>query len=62
YTQFDLNGGFKGDTWRVNLFVQNLTNKRGFTGGGFNNQTTFNPLWFNYTQPRTLGVNVEKTF
>ncbi|WP_288416853.1 TonB-dependent receptor [uncultured Novosphingobium sp.] len=62
YTQSDLNGGFKGDTWRVNLFIQNLTNKRGFTGGGFNNQTTFNPLWFNYTQPRTLGVNVEKTF
>lgn len=62
YTQFDLNGGIKGESWRVNLFVQNLTDKRGVTGGGFNNQTTFNPLWFNYTQPRTIGINVEKRF
>lgn len=62
YTQFDLSGGVKGDGWRINLFIQNLTNKRGLTGGGFNNQTTFNPLWFNYSQPRTLGFNIEKTF
>lgn len=62
YTTFDLTGGIKGDDWRLNLFIQNLTNKRGLTGGGYNNQTTFNPAWFNYTQPRTIGFNVEKSF
>ncbi|MDO7836637.1 TonB-dependent receptor [Sphingobium sp. HBC34] len=62
YTSFDLTGGIKGDDWRINLFIQNLTNKRGLTGGGFNNQTTFNPFWFNYTQPRTMGFNIEKSF
>lgn len=62
YTQLDLSGGVKGDSWQINLFVQNLTDKRGLTGGGFNNQTTFNPAWFNYTQPRTIGFNLEKKF
>jgi iron complex outermembrane recepter protein len=62
YTQADLNAGVKGETWRANVFVQNVTGKRGVTGGGFNNQTNYNPFWFNYIQPRTIGVSLEKTF
>jgi outer membrane receptor protein involved in Fe transport len=62
YAQTDLHAGVKAEDWRVNLFVQNLTDKRGVTGGGFNNQTTFNPYWFNYIQPRTIGLSLERTF
>jgi outer membrane receptor protein involved in Fe transport len=62
YVQFDLTAGLEFDNWNVNLFVQNLTNKHGVIGGGFWNQTSFNENWFNYAQPRTVGVNAEFTF
>jgi len=62
YAQADLNAGVKADAWRVNLFAQNVTDKRGVTGGGYNNQTTFNQYWFNYIQPRTIGVSLERSF
>ena len=48
--------------WRANIFVQNVTNSRGVTGGGYNNQTNFNRFWLNYTQPRTAGMTLEKSF
>ena len=62
YTQLDLNAGVRYDDWRVNAFVQNVTDKRGVAGGGFNNQTNYNAYWFNYIQPRTIGLSLEKTF
>ncbi|MEP7247773.1 MAG: TonB-dependent receptor, partial [Gammaproteobacteria bacterium] len=62
YAQVDLHAGLQYDTWKGNLFLQNLTDKRGVTGGGFNNQTNYNPYWFNYIQPRTIGLSLEKTF
>lgn len=62
YAQTDLNAGVRADDWRVNVFAQNVTDKRGVTGGGYNNQTTFNQYWFNYIQPRTLGLSIERTF
>jgi outer membrane receptor protein involved in Fe transport len=62
YTQTDLHAGVEYETWRVNLFVQNVTDERGVTGGGFNNQTNYNPNWFNYIQPRTVGLALQKTF
>lgn len=62
YTQADLHAGVKSQDWRVGVFAQNVTDKRGITGGGYNNQTTFNPFWFNYVQPRTIGVSVERSF
>lgn len=62
YVQFDVNAGLRFDNWNVNVFVQNLTNKHGVIGGGFNNQTSFNANWFNYAQPRTVGMNVEYSF
>ncbi len=51
-----------GTTTGVNAFVQNVTDKRGVAGGGFNNQTNYNAYWFNYIQPRTIGLSLEKTF
>lgn len=62
YAQADLHAGVKSQDWRVGVFAQNITDKRGIIGGGYNNQTTFNPFWFNYVQPRTIGVSVERTF
>lgn len=62
YTQFDVNAGLEFGSWDVKLFVQNVTNKRGVIGGGFNNQTSFNQNWFNYAQPRTVGLNAAYSF
>jgi outer membrane receptor protein involved in Fe transport len=62
YVQFDINAGVQSDHWSLNLFMQNLTNKHGVIGGGFWNQTSFNADWFNYAQPRTVGLNAEYRF
>jgi iron complex outermembrane receptor protein len=62
YQQVDLHAGVKAELWRTNVFVQNVTDERGVTGGGFNNQTNYNPYWFNYIQPRTIGLSFERTF
>jgi outer membrane receptor protein involved in Fe transport len=62
YVQFDLTAGLEFDNWKLNAFVQNLTNKHGVIGGGFWNQTSFNADWLNSAQPRTVGVNAEFTF
>lgn len=62
YVTLDINAGLDINDFNVQLFVQNVTNKRGVIGGGFNNQSTFNPNWFNFTQPRTVGLNVGYKF
>lgn len=62
YAQIDLRAGLEFNDWTLNLFVQNVTDKRGIIGGGFFNQTSFNDDWFNYTQPRTVGMNVAYSF
>ena len=62
YAQTSLHAGVKTEAWKVRVFVQNLTDRRGVTGGGFNNQTNMNPNWFNYIQPRTIGLSVERAF
>ncbi|CDO35344.1 putative TonB-dependent receptor, plug [Novosphingobium sp. KN65.2] len=62
YVQFDINAGVEFDNWNLRVFVQNLTNKNGVIGGGFYNQSTFNADWFNYVQPRTIGLNIEHSF
>ena len=62
YVQVNLNASVMTEGWKLNVYVQNLTNKAGVTGGGYNNQTNFNRYWLNYTQPRTVGLSIEKTF
>lgn len=59
YTQVDLHAALKYDTWSVNAFVNNVTDKRALIGGGTGN---FIPFIFNYTQPRTIGLSLTKTF
>lgn len=62
YVQFDLNASLEIRNLTLSAFVQNVTNKRGVIGGGFWNQTSYNANWFNYTQPRTVGINAEVKF
>lgn len=62
YTQLDLSAGLATIDWKLNLFVRNATNKRTATGGGYYNQSSFNDLWSNYTQPRTFGLSLEREF
>jgi outer membrane receptor protein involved in Fe transport len=59
YAQTDLRAGVKFDSWSINFFGNNLTDKRGQLNGGLN---FFPPNAFNYIQPRTVGVAFSKAF
>ena len=62
YAQVDLHTGVKLKDWRVTAYLDNVTNKRGLIGGGYYNQTNFASNWFNYIQPRTVGITVDRSF
>jgi len=59
FTKVDLRGGARFDSWTANLFVTNLANKRGVLEGGLNG---FLPFAFQYIEPRTVGLNVSRSF
>ena len=59
YAKTDVRAGVTYATWTVNLYVANLTDRRGLIGGGLG---ALNPVAFNYIQPRTTGLSVAKTF
>ena len=59
YTKLDLRAGVDYGTWRVNLYVNNVTDKRGVLDGGLDLIPT---NAFIYIQPRTVGMSVSKTF
>ncbi|HVW68753.1 MAG TPA: TonB-dependent receptor [Steroidobacteraceae bacterium] len=55
YTTVDLRAGAKNDAWSVNLFANNVTDRRAALVGGLDN---FPPWSFWGIQPRTVGMNV----
>jgi outer membrane receptor protein involved in Fe transport len=59
YAKLDLRAGTKYDSWTVNVFVNNVADKRGLISGGIGNQL---PYAFFYIQPRTVGLSVSKAF
>jgi len=59
YTKLDLRAGVDYGTWRLNLYVNNVTDKRGVLDGGLDLIPT---NAFFYLQPRTIGMAVSKTF
>jgi iron complex outermembrane recepter protein len=59
YTQTDLRAGARFDTWTINAFVNNVSDKRALLGGGAG---FFIEAARNYTQPRTIGLSLAKTF
>jgi outer membrane receptor protein involved in Fe transport len=59
YAQVNLRAGAKYESWSTNLFVNNVIDKRGVLDGGIGTNI---PYAFLYIQPRTIGLNVVKTF
>jgi outer membrane receptor protein involved in Fe transport len=59
YAKLDLHVGANFKDWVVNVYANNVTDKRGLIGGGIGNGT---PFAFVFIQPRTVGVSVTRTF
>ena len=59
YAKTDLHAGLKIDSWKVDLFANNVTNRRGVLDGGYG---YFYPPATIYITPRTVGINVVKSF
>jgi iron complex outermembrane receptor protein len=59
YARTDMRAGLKYDSWSVNLFANNVTDRRAILAGGLG---SLNPAAFYLIQPRTTGISVSKTF
>jgi outer membrane receptor protein involved in Fe transport len=59
YTTVDLRAGAEFSSWKVNVYANNVGDKRVPIGGGAG---TFPPTSFFYLQPRTLGLSAVKSF
>lgn len=59
YAKFDLQLGAKYESWTANLFVNNLTDRRGLLNGGTG---YLPPFAYVYIVPRTVGLNVVRSF
>jgi len=59
YTTVDLRTGLEFESWKLNLFANNVSDKRVPIGGGAG---AFPPTSFFYLQPRTMGLSLVKTF
>jgi outer membrane receptor protein involved in Fe transport len=59
YAKLDLRTGAKYNAWTLNVYVNNVTDKRGLISGGVGNAI---PYAFYYIQPRTVGLSASKTF
>jgi len=59
YVKADINGGVNFGPWTGNVYVNNLTDKRGLVGGGAGTSPSFA---FYYIQPRTIGVSLARQF
>jgi iron complex outermembrane recepter protein len=63
YAKTDLHAGAKHDTWTVNVYADNLTNRRTPLQGGLDGPNTYaNSHSFIYLQPRTVGLSVSDKF
>ncbi len=61
YSQVDLQLGVRNDSWAINAFANNLTDKRGVLRGGLDRPAALTYA-FDYIQPRTIGLAVTKSF
>ncbi len=59
FARTDLQAGAKYAAWTVNLFINNLADKRGVLAGGLG---SYPPFAYSYIQPRTVGLSVVRTF
>jgi len=51
--------GGKFGVWNLDLYVNNVADRRGLLGGGAGE---FPPIGFQYILPRTAGVNLSMNF
>jgi iron complex outermembrane recepter protein len=59
YAKTDLRAGLRSGSWTVNIFANNVADRRGLLVGGLD---AIPPNAFVYIQPRTVGVSVTRTF
>jgi iron complex outermembrane recepter protein len=59
YAKLDLHTGANWNTWNLNIYVNNVADRRGLISGGVGNAI---PYAFYYIQPRTVGLSASKTF
>jgi outer membrane receptor protein involved in Fe transport len=59
YARTDVRVGVSAQSWDINLFLNNATDRRGVLMGGLG---TSIPERFYYIQPRTIGLSIAKTF
>jgi iron complex outermembrane recepter protein len=59
YAKVDLRTGATYGSWTVNLYANNLTDRRGIIGGGI---ADINPVSFEYIEPRTIGMSLVRIF
>ncbi len=62
YTKVDFRTGVKSGRWTTNLFVDNVTDRRGLLSGGIGEFLAYSPAAFTYIQPRTVGISVSRSF
>ena len=55
YSQTNLHAGIRYNSWTVNLFANNLFDRRGLLSGGLGTEV---PADFFYIQPRTVGLSI----
>lgn len=59
YTRTDLRVGIRNEAWTASAYMNNVTDERGLINGGIG----YVPAnVFTYIQPRTLGLNVSRSF
>jgi iron complex outermembrane receptor protein len=59
YARTDLRGGARFGLWQVNLYANNVADKRAELSGGLG--STF-PTYFQIIQPRTIGLSIVRKF
>lgn len=59
YWNIDFSAGMELNEWTLNVFANNLTDERGEIKGGAGEVP---PGYFQYIQPRTIGISVSKEF
>jgi iron complex outermembrane receptor protein len=62
FTTFNLHTGARYQSWLVNLFVNNVADKRGITGYSFYDGPSTAAQVATIIPPRTIGLSVSKTF
>jgi outer membrane receptor protein involved in Fe transport len=60
YVQLDLRAGASFGDFDVDLYANNLTNRRSIIRGGLD--SLFEPSYVNYIQPRSIGFSVSRSF